>query len=89
MHPNSSNVKSSGLPTINDSQHSRATGGADHPSQSSNQHLSSGANPISPKTGAARKLIISEDQITRIEETGAPVSSVRNNGQKGKGLPSI
>lgn len=43
------NSKSTGLPTINDSQQSRTTGGAaDHPSQSSTKQINQG-NPKSPK----------------------------------------
>lgn len=54
------NQKSSGLPTINDSQQSRTTNAVEnqsHPSQSSNKQLSQ--NPKSPQTH--KKLIISED----------------------------
>lgn len=82
-------MKSSGLPTINDSQQSRATAGADHPSTSSNKQLSNQTNPKSPKNNQQRKLIISEEQITRFgEENAGGVSSVRNQNNN-KGLPQI
>jgi hypothetical protein len=58
---NGNAVASSGLPTINDSQHSRTT----QPLSQASSNPKSSKNPMSPKTNTSKKIIIPESGIIR------------------------
>jgi len=72
------------LPTINDSQHSRTTGGngGDQAnSEASSNHIA--AHPVnSPKV--SKKLIITEDQITRTNDVSASLANKNLSPQNRK-----